>query len=51
MPKKQKYNYSGDLEELAQQQLKINIDKLANGLYELQVIHRNKILLKTTFKK
>lgn len=51
MPKKQKFNYSGQLEELAHQKLKINIDKLENGLYELQVIHRNRMLIKAKFKK
>lgn len=51
MPKKRKYHFVGHLENLPSQKIYLNINHLEEGLYELQIIHKNKIVKKTTFKK
>lgn len=43
--------YSGTLDEFPNKQILININRLANGVYTLKIVHNNKIIKKTTFKK
>ena len=50
MSKKRKYYFEGHLENLPSQKIYLNINNLEKGRYELQIIHKNKILKKTTFK-
>lgn len=51
MPNKSKYNYSGKLERLPSTKVYINIQYLEQGNYELHIMHQNKLIKKTTFKK
>ncbi|MCO6163842.1 hypothetical protein [Flavobacterium sp. NRK F7] len=51
MSKKRKYYFEGHLENLPSQKIYLNINYLEKGRYELQIIYKNKIVKKTTFKK
>ena len=51
MSEKKKYNYEGKLEKIPSQKILININHLEKGEYELNIIHKNKVLKKTNFKK
>ncbi|VXB70425.1 conserved hypothetical protein [Flavobacterium sp. 9AF] len=51
MPNKKKYNYEGELKKIPSQKILININHLEKGEYELNIIHKNKVLKKTNFKK
>lgn len=51
MSEKKKYEYEGKLEKMPSQKILININHLEKGEYELNIIHKNKILKKTNFKK
>ncbi len=50
MPKKQA-NWLGKLEELPSKTIYINVNHLEKGNYELQIVHKNKLIVKTNFKK
>lgn len=43
--------YEGKLPELPSSEIYLNIDHLEEGIYELKIIHKNKIIHKTSFKK
>ena len=51
MPQKKTYHLKGDLEKLPNRKILLNINHLEKGEYELNIIHKNKIIIKTTFKK
>ncbi len=48
---KKKFHYEAYLHQMPTQKIRINIDKLDSGNYELNIVHKNKILKTTTFKK
>lgn len=48
---KKKFNYEAYLEKPPSQQILLNINHLEKGDYELNIIHKNKIIKKTNFKK
>ena len=50
MSKKRKYYFEGHLENLPSQKIYLNINNLEKGRYELQIIHKNKILKKETLE-
>jgi len=51
MPKKKTHNYLGELEKLPATRVYLNVNYLEKGSYELFIIHKNKLIKKTTFKK
>lgn len=51
MPAKKKFNYETYLEKPSSQKISLNINQLEKGEYELNIIHKNKIIKKTKFKK
>ncbi|MBL7887727.1 MAG: hypothetical protein JNJ52_13335 [Flavobacterium sp.] len=51
MPNKKKKKYVGKLEEFPSKTIFINVNHLENGNYELNIIQKNKLILKTTFIK
>ncbi len=48
---KKRCHYEADLNKPPSQKILININHLEKGEYELNIIHKNKILKKTNFKK
>ncbi|WP_165396018.1 hypothetical protein [Flavobacterium sp. J27] len=50
MPKKPT-KYEAKIENIATNKIYLNINHLENGEYELNIIHKNKLITKTTFKK
>ncbi|MEA1787331.1 hypothetical protein U1E44_14610 [Arenibacter sp. GZD96] len=48
---KRKFHYEAYLHQIPSQKIRLNIDNLDDGSYELNVVHKNKILKTTTFKK
>lgn len=51
MSNKKKTKYVGKIEELPSKSIYLNINHLEKGDYELSIIHQNKLIKKTTFKK
>jgi hypothetical protein len=47
MPKK----YEAKIDELPSNKVYINVNHLEKGAYELNIVHKNKIVKKTSFKK
>lgn len=50
MPQK-KIKYESEIEAFPSNKIFININKMEKGDYELNIIHQNKLVKKTTFKK
>ena len=50
MPQK-KRKYESDINALPSNKIFININKMEKGDYELNIIHQNKLIKRTTFKK
>ena len=50
MPKKIP-KYESELESFPAKSIYINVNHLEKGDYELRIIHKNKLIKKTTFKK
>lgn len=48
---KKKFHYEAYLHQVPMQKIRLHIEHLESGDYELQIVHRNKILKKTSFKK
>ena len=46
MPAKKKFNYETYLEKPSSQKISLNINQLEKGEYELNIIHKNKIIKK-----
>lgn len=51
MSNKKPLKYSGQLETLPSKTIFINVNHLDKGSYELHIVHKNKLILKTNFKK
>ena len=51
MNKNKLHHYEGNLEKLPQKKIYINVNYLEKGNYELYIIHNNKLIIKTSFKK
>jgi len=51
MSKKKLLGYNVDLEKLPEKKIFLNINAMEKGDYELNIIHQNKLIKKTTFKK
>lgn len=51
MPKKRIHIYEGNVERFSSQKIYLNVYYLEQGYYELNIIHKNKLIKKTTFKK
>lgn len=51
MPKKKNHNYIGELKQFPSTKVYLNVNYLEEGNYELHIIHKNKLIKKTTFKK
>lgn len=51
MPKKKTHNYTGEIEKFPSTKVYLNVNYLEKGNYELHIIHKNKLIKKTTFKK
>jgi hypothetical protein len=49
--KKKQDGLEGTLEEFPENQIFLNINYLEDGQYRLNIMHRNKIIKQTTFKK
>ncbi len=51
MPKKKNIQYEGQLEKLPDKKIYLNINHLEKGEYELNIINKNKLIVKTKFNK
>ena len=51
MSKKKVIGYEAQLEKLPDKKIFLNINAMEKGDYELNIIHQNKLIKKTTFKK
>jgi hypothetical protein len=51
MSKKKATRYKGEIESLREKMIYINVNHLEKGDYQLDIIHKNKVLTKATFKK
>lgn len=43
--------YKAELEKLPDKKIYLNINTMEKGEYELSIMHQNKLIKKTTFKK
>ena len=46
-----KVKYEGKLEKFPEKKIYLNVNNMEKGDYELNIIHQNKLIKKTTFKK
>lgn len=46
-----KYNYETNIEKLPAQKIYINVNKMTEGIYEINIINQKKLIKKITFKK
>jgi len=51
MSKKKPTRYKGEIESLPEKIIYINVNHLEKGNYQLDIIHKNKVLTKAAFKK
>jgi hypothetical protein len=51
MPKKKSIQNEGQIEKLPDKKIYININYLEKGEYELNIINKNKLIIKTKFNK
>lgn len=51
MSKKKAARYKGEIENLPDKMIYINVNHLEKGDYQLDIIHKNKVLTKAIFKK
>ncbi len=51
MNKNKLHHYEGNLKYFPKKKIYINVNHLEKGNYELYIIHNNKLIIKTTFKK
>ncbi len=51
MSKKKIIGYEAKIEKLPDKKIFLNINAMEKGDYELNIIHQNKLIKKTTFKK
>lgn len=50
-PKKKPVHFQADLQRLEHRKIYLNIGHLDLGEYELLIVHHNKVITKTVFKK
>lgn len=48
---KKKNNLEGSLDNFPENQIYLNINHLKDGTYVLKIMHKNKVIKKTVFKK
>jgi len=48
---KRKNIYKGSLDEIPKNKIYLNINHLKNGAYILKIMHKNKLIKETHFKK
>ena len=51
MSKKKTLGYEAKLEKFPEKKIYLNVNNMEKGDYELNIIHQNKLITKTTFKK
>lgn len=51
MSKKENTKYEANINQFFDKKIYINVNHLEKGDYELRVINKNKLIVKTTFKK
>jgi len=51
MSKKKPTRYKGKIENLQEKMIYINVNHLEKGDYQIDIIHKNKVLTKAAFKK
>ncbi|RAR50930.1 hypothetical protein [Flavobacterium lacus] len=51
MSKKETAKYEAKIDQFFDKKIIINVNHLDNGNYELNIINKNKLIVKTTFKK
>ncbi len=51
MPKKKNILYEGKIEKLPDKKIYINVNHLEKGNYELNIINKNKLIVRTKFIK
>lgn len=51
MSKKEPLKYEAKINQFLDKKIYININHLEKGDYELNIINKNKLIVKTTFKK
>lgn len=51
MLKKEILKYVANLDQLPDKKIYLNINHLEKGAYELRIINKNKLIIKTHFKK
>lgn len=51
MPKKTNIQYEGKIEKLPDKKIYINVNHLEKGNYELNIINKNKLIVKAKFSK
>jgi uncharacterized protein (DUF2141 family) len=49
--KKKRTTYEGDIDQITTKEINLNINYLQPGTYVLKIMHKNKVIKKTTFKK
>lgn len=49
--KKKRPSLQGNIPSIVEQQIYLNVNALEDGEYELKIIHKNKIIKTTIFKK
>tara|TARA_R110001606_G_scaffold372314_1_gene529388 strand:- start:575 stop:727 length:153 start_codon:yes stop_codon:yes gene_type:complete len=48
---KKKKTFKGELDHFPKYKIYLNVNHLEKGAYTLKIVHKNKIIKKTTFKK
>ena len=51
MSKKESLKYEANINQFLDKKIYINVNHLEKGDYELRIINKNKLIVKTTFKK
>lgn len=48
--KNRKLICNGEIKKFASHEIYLNVDQLSSGLYTLNIVHKNKLVKKITFK-
>tara|TARA_R110000868_G_C10337919_1_gene714918 strand:- start:137 stop:289 length:153 start_codon:yes stop_codon:yes gene_type:complete len=48
---KKKLAIEGDIDHFKEHKIYLNVNHLEKGIYTLKIVHKNKVIKKTTFKK
>jgi hypothetical protein len=49
--KKKRTTYKAEIDQFPSKTIRLNVNYLQSGKYVLSIVHKNKVLKKTTFKK